>query len=87
MYTESMLNGGTCISNNIGGFTCQCPPGYRGQRCEEQDGCATRPCKNNGVCASSGAGGYTCQCPTGFDGQNCEQGLSIDESTLSRIYC
>jgi len=29
------LNGGQCISNNIGGFTCQCPPGYSGQRCED----------------------------------------------------
>jgi len=30
------LNGGQCISNNIGGFTCQCPPGYSGQRCEDR---------------------------------------------------
>jgi hypothetical protein len=28
------LNGAACISNGYGGFTCQCPPGYSGQRCE-----------------------------------------------------
>ena len=30
------LNGASCIPNSIGGFTCQCPPGYSGQRCEDR---------------------------------------------------
>ncbi len=29
------LNGGQCIANNMGGFTCVCPPTYSGQRCED----------------------------------------------------
>ncbi len=30
------LNGGSCIPNSFGGFTCQCPPGYSGPRCEDR---------------------------------------------------
>ena len=67
------LNGGVCVSNGYGGFTCQCRPGFSGQRCEDQDGCASQPCQNRGVCVSSGGGAYVCQCRTGFEGINCEQ--------------
>ncbi len=67
------LNGGQCIANGYGGFTCQCSPGYSGQRCEDQDGCASQPCQNRGVCVSSGGGSYICQCRSGFEGPNCEQ--------------
>lgn len=30
--TVTCLNGGTCI-NEIGGFRCDCPPGFRGDTC------------------------------------------------------
>jgi hypothetical protein len=30
------LNGASCVSNGFGGFTCQCPPGFSGQRCEDR---------------------------------------------------
>jgi hypothetical protein len=30
------LNGGQCYPNNLGGFSCQCQPGYSGQRCEDR---------------------------------------------------
>ena len=30
------LNGGVCVSNGFGGYTCQCPAGYSGQRCEDR---------------------------------------------------
>jgi hypothetical protein len=67
------LNNGICTSSDFGGFTCQCPPGFSGQRCEDRDPCASQPCQNGAPCVSSGGGSYTCQCPTGFNGQNCEE--------------
>jgi len=33
------LNGGQCHANNFGGFTCQCPTGYSGQRCQDCEKC------------------------------------------------
>lgn len=30
------MNGGQCHPTNSGGFTCQCPVGFNGQRCEER---------------------------------------------------
>jgi hypothetical protein len=29
------LNGGQCVPNSFGGFTCTCIPPYSGQRCED----------------------------------------------------
>ena len=29
------LNGGRCVPNGIGGFTCVCVSPYTGQRCED----------------------------------------------------
>ena len=29
------LNGGRCVANTIGGFTCVCITPYTGQRCED----------------------------------------------------
>ncbi len=30
------LNGGQCVPNNMGGFTCNCQNPYTGQRCEDR---------------------------------------------------
>ncbi len=30
------LNGGQCVSNGFGGYTCNCPNPFTGQRCEDR---------------------------------------------------
>ncbi|CAF3619349.1 unnamed protein product, partial [Rotaria sp. Silwood2] len=32
---NACLNGGQCMPNGMGGFTCMCPNPYTGQRCED----------------------------------------------------
>lgn len=64
-------NGGTCENNN-NSYTCQCPAGYDGDRCEHQiDNCASNPCQNGATCDSH-VGGYVCTCAAGYTGSNCE---------------
>ena len=67
------LNGGTCSPyGNFHKFTCACPLGYQGARCElDIDECArTDPCRNDGKCVNTN-GSYTCICKPGFEGRDC----------------
>lgn len=74
--TAPCENGATC-QNGSDGYTCACPAGYEGPRCEvEIDNCADDPCQNGGTCTSD-IGGFTCACPTGYSGTLCE--TNVDE--------
>lgn len=42
-----------------------------GKHCEEQDHCATQPCRNGAVCTSVGDS-YKCTCARGFTGSSCK---------------
>ncbi|XP_041974709.1 protein crumbs [Aricia agestis] len=68
-------NGGRCEEDARGDYSCDCPPPFRGARCELQDSldplCVPNPCLHNGSCSVSGAG-YACDCPPGFSGRDCE---------------
>ncbi|GFR81199.1 neurogenic locus notch homolog protein 1, partial [Elysia marginata] len=68
--SDPCLNGGTC-RNEASGFSCSCPDGYNGFRCQHDiDHCASSPCLHDGVCTDLLLG-YNCTC-SGYTGANCE---------------
>ncbi|KAI4495639.1 hypothetical protein M0802_008474 [Mischocyttarus mexicanus] len=72
-------NGGICIEDKKGDFTCNCQPGYTGASCESQLGvrlCEESPCKNNGVCLALADNEYKCECSSGWTGKNCETNIN-----------
>ena len=65
------MNNGTCIDGGPE-FRCECPRGWKGTRCELEDGsCALSPCHNDAHCVNLVAD-YFCVCPEGVNGKNCE---------------
>ncbi|XP_019622733.1 PREDICTED: uncharacterized protein LOC109468834 [Branchiostoma belcheri] len=79
---SNCVNGATCKGcfNSLI-TTCDCLPGFAGERCEiDIDECDSNPCQNNGLCVD-GANSYGCQCTRGYTGLNCE--IEIDECESS----
>ncbi|MEQ2253646.1 hypothetical protein ILYODFUR_034452, partial [Ilyodon furcidens] len=61
-------NGGTCHiqPGREDHFSCVCPPGFEGQRCEiNPDDCEDNDCENNSTCID-GVNNYTCVCPPNY---------------------
>ncbi|XP_071510124.1 fibropellin-3-like [Diadema antillarum] len=70
------MNGGTCI-DLWQNYTCMCPPGYAGDRCEvDIDECSSSPCMNGATCMDE-INAYSCECLPGYDGPLCQN--DIDE--------
>ena len=76
-----------CLDRHLA-FTCLCPPGYQGDRCEvDVDACSedflqqnasflkniSRHCENGGLCVDGPGLSYSCKCPRGFEGSRCEK--------------
>ena len=75
------LNSGLCKTNGSSSFSCQCPQGYRGTRCEVKPGeCSVNPCKN-GICKADPDGSPRCFCVQGYGGKYCE--VNEDECASS----
>lgn len=78
----SVCEKGKCV-NTIGSYYCDCPVGYRGQRCETDiNECLSNPCLN-GNCLND-IGNYQCFCKDGFTGRNCE--TNIDDCASTTCY-
>lgn len=78
-------NNGTCSDLRQGAlgrnFTCACPPGFDGDRCQALvDHCMSQPCRNGASCSSSLEGPH-CYCPEGYQGSLCE--LKMDPCSPS----
>lgn len=72
--SDPCLNGGSCV-DGVGGFSCDCRPGFDGERCEaEMDECASQPCRNGAMCRDY-VNSFVCECRPGFDGILCEHNI------------
>lgn len=66
------LAGGSCVATaGPPGWTCTCPGGRTGARCElALEPCASAPCRNGGRCIG-GSGWWACECTPGWTGDTC----------------
>lgn len=59
------------IKQNIIFYSCHCPPGFTGDRCESNvDDCVENKCENNATCIDLVLA-YECKCTPGFMGNIC----------------
>ena len=71
---DPCLNGGSCV-DDVGSFSCNCHPGFEGDRCEiEIDECASLPCRNGAICRDY-VNSFVCECQPGFDGFLCDNNI------------
>ncbi|XP_067663227.1 protein jagged-1-like isoform X1 [Haliotis asinina] len=78
---QPCLHGGTCNYDSVSNFTCTCPSGYTGNRCQFET-CFRGYCLNGGACEES-AEGRTCRCRRGFQGRRCQH----KEVTCGELSC
>ena len=77
-------NGGNCSlsSENASGFSCQCPDGYLGDECEQQNFCRNIECENGGTC-QNGNNTFICNCVDGYSGETCD----VDINDCDGVVC
>ncbi|KAK3772768.1 hypothetical protein RRG08_049258 [Elysia crispata] len=79
--------GATCI-DELGFYTCQCPPGKAGTFCQgEINECLSQPCLNGGTCNDL-LNDFSCDCPRGWGGPTCERAIKpCTDLTCVHGYC
>ncbi|RVE63080.1 hypothetical protein OJAV_G00164860 [Oryzias javanicus] len=81
VLTCDCLHGASCapdprLPSGSGAFTCACPEGFAGRRCEvDADDCKPNPCRF-GRCID-GPNTFSCVCPPGMTGRTCRE--DVDE--------
>ncbi|XP_028410753.1 uncharacterized protein LOC114533436 isoform X5 [Dendronephthya gigantea] len=71
--SDPCFNGGTCANNGSSSFSCSCPVGYTGYRCEIQvTNCGDLSCGENEICVAVG-NTFDCACRQDYGGENCEK--------------
>ncbi|KAL6064225.1 hypothetical protein STEG23_006331 [Scotinomys teguina] len=85
--TQLCKNGGSCqtllptppsspspTSPLAPSFTCTCPSGFTGERCQThlEDGCPPSFCSNGGHCYVQASGRPQCSCEPGWTGEQCQ---------------
>lgn len=56
----------------LGGYHCQCTPGFVGNHCEiQRNKCASNPCQNGGRCHVV-LDSFVCECMPDYAGMLCE---------------
>lgn len=66
------FNNGTCV-DQVGGYSCACPPGFVGERCEgDVNECLSNPCDARGTqnCVQR-VNDFYCECRAGHTGGCC----------------
>lgn len=68
-------NGATCKGVDFKNYTCVCPAGFHGDKCENEiNACFINPCLN-GACEVLDHGRFRCKCNNGFQGDRCETNI------------
>lgn len=83
------FNNGKC-KDRVGGYSCICPPGFVGERCEgDVNECLSNPCDARGTqnCVQR-VNDYKCECRPGYAGEHCiPSAPSLQPPSPSRHPC
>jgi hypothetical protein len=69
---EALCGAGTCYNVGFKAYSCVCPPGYYGARCQHMPPCQEKQQCMFGTCLNIGRRAFTCKCRDGFEGELCD---------------